>query len=132
MPKQVPINPRLGIELLLGIPEHLPEQELTPLPVAPNENDDNSLGLFYRVDVESLNDWATVTPFMRGSIGFVGQEPDVTADFKQILIIMYGSNWEKRVLTYQTVVVEQLYALITSNGKLTSGMKRAWLNQFDS
>ena len=41
----VPINPRLGIEILLSLPEHLPHQEKTPSPVAPGENNDNFLGL---------------------------------------------------------------------------------------
>ena len=92
MREQLPNNPRLGIENPLGLPEHLPEQEMTPSAVAPNENDDKFLGIFYRVDVESKNDWATVTRFMRGSVGYVVREPDVTEDSKQFLIIMYGSN----------------------------------------
>ena len=45
---------------------------------------------------------------------------------------MYGLVWEKRVLTYQTMIVEQLYAFITGYGKLTSRIKQAWLNQLDS
>ena len=69
---------------------------------------------------------------MRGSIGFVVQEPEITDDFKQFLITMYGSNWEKRVLSYQTMIIEQLYALITGYSKLTSPLKRAWLAQFNS
>ena len=129
---QVPINPRLGIEIPLGVPEHLPQHEMTPSPIAPDENNDYFLGLYYRVDVEALSDWATVTHFMEGSIGFVDQGPEITDDFKQFLIIMYGSNWEKRVLGYQTMIIEQLYALITAHAELTSRMKRAWLNHFDS
>ena len=69
---------------------------------------------------------------MRRSIGYVVQEPEITDDFKQFLMKMYGSNWEKRVLSYQTMVVEQLYALITGYSKLTSRIKRAWLAQFNS
>ena len=69
---------------------------------------------------------------MRGSIEYVVQEPDFTEDFKQLLIIMYDSNWEKRVLTYQTWIVGRLFALLTASGKLTSCMKLAWLNQFNS
>ena len=69
---------------------------------------------------------------MRGDIGNEVQEPDVTEDFKQFLIIMYGSNSEKNVLTYQIMIVDQLYALFTSYGKLSSRVNRAWLNQFDS
>ena len=130
--EQRPKNQRLGIEISLGFPEHMPQQEMTPLPVAPDEYHDNFLGLHDRVDVEALDEWATVTSFMRGSIGYVVQEPQITDDFKQFLIKMCGSNWEKRVLSYQTMIVEQLYALITGYSKLTSRIKQDWLAQFDS
>ena len=130
--EQVPNNQRLGIEVPLGLPEHMPQQEMTPSPVAPDEDNDNFFGLFYRVDVEAFDEWATVTSFMRGSIGYVIQEPEITVDFKQFLITMYASNWEKRVLSYQTMIVEQLYAPIIGYSKLTSQIKRAWLAQFDS
>ena len=56
MQEQVPNNPRMGIEFPLGLLQHLPQQEMTSSPVAPNENDDNFLKLFRRVYVESLND----------------------------------------------------------------------------
>ena len=130
--EQFPNIQRLGSEIPLGLPEHMPQQEMTPSPVVPDEDHDNFLGLYYRVDVEALKEWARVTSFVRGSIGYVVQEPEITDDFKQFLIRMYGSNWEKRVLRYQTVIVEQLYALITGCSKLTSRIKRAWLTQFDS
>ena len=90
--ERVPKNPRLGIEILLGLPEHMPQQEMTPSPVAPDEDNDNFLGLCYRVDVEALDEWAKVTIFMRGSIAFVVEEPEITDDFKQFLKTMYGSN----------------------------------------
>ena len=105
---------------------------MTPSPVAPDEDHDKFLGLYYRVYVETLDEWATVTSFMRRSIGYVVQEPEITDDFKQFLIRMYDSNWEKRVFSYQTMIVEQLYALITGYSKVTSRIKRAWLAQFDS
>ena len=130
--EQVPKNQRLRIEVPLDLPEHMPQQEKTPSPVAPDEAHDHFLRLHYRVDVEALDEWATVTTFMRGSIGYVVQEPEITDNFKQFLITMYGSNWEKRVLSYQTMMVEQLYALITGYSKLTSRIKRAWLAQFNS
>ena len=110
----------------------MPQQQMTPSPVAPDEDYDDFLGLSYRVDVEALDEWATVTSFIRGSIGYAVQEPEITDDFKHFLITMYGSNWEKRVLSYQTLIVEQLYALITGYSKFTSQIKRAWLAQFDS
>ena len=110
----------------------MPQQEMTPSPVAPDEDNDNFLGLYYRVDVEALDEWTTVTSFLRGSIGYVAQEPEVTDDFTQFLITMYGSNWEKRLLSYQTMIIEQLYALITGYSKLTSRIKRAWLAQLNS
>ena len=130
--EQVPIIQRLGIEIPLGLPEHMPQEEMTPAPVVPNEDHDHFLGLYYRVNVEALDEWATVTSFMRGSIGYVVQEPEITDNFKQFLIFMYGSNWEKRVLSYQTIIIEQLYALITGYSKLASRIKRAWLAQLDS
>ena len=118
-------NQKLGIEIPLGLPEHMPQQATTPSPVAPDEDHDNFLGLNYRVDVEALDDWVTVTSFMRGSIGYVVQESEITDDFKQFLISMYGSNWEKRNFSYQTKIVEQLHSLITGYSKLTSRIKRA-------
>ena len=105
---------------------------MTPSPVAPDEGNDIIQGLLYRVDIEALDEWAKVTSFMRGSIGYVVQEPDIIDDFKQFLILLYGSNWEKRVLSYQTMIIEQLYALTTGYSKLTSRIKRAWLAQFGS
>ena len=90
---------------------------------------DNFLSLYYRVDVEALNDWATVNYFMRRSIGLVVQEPYITDNFKQFLIMMHGSNWEKKFLAYQTSIIEQLYLLITGYGELASCLKRAWLDQ---
>ena len=124
-------NPRLGIEIPLDLPEHMLQQEMTPSPVAPDEDHDNFLRLQYRVNLEALDEWATVTSFMRGRIRYVVQEPEITDDFKQFLIKMYGSNWEKRVLSYQTMIVEQLYALITWYSKMTSRIIQAWLAQFD-
>ena len=122
----------MGVKIPLGLQEQERQQEMTISAVAPDESNDNFLGLCYPVDVEALNDWATVAHLMKGSIGFVVQEPEVTDDFKQFLIIMYGSNCEKRVLGYQAMIIEQLYALITGYGQLISRRKRAWLNQFDS
>ena len=74
----MPNNPRLGIEILLGLPEHMPQQEMTPSPVAPNDdNNDNFLGLHYR----TMDERTRVAIFIRGSIGFVVEEPEVTDDF---------------------------------------------------
>ena len=65
---QVPFNLRLWFQTSSGLPEHLTQQEMTPSPVAPDENNDEFLGLYYRVDVEALDEWATVTHFMRSSL----------------------------------------------------------------
>ena len=73
------------IEILLGNPEHMLQQEMTPSPVASDEVNDIFLELNHRVDVEALDEWATVTSFMRGCIGFVVQEPEITDDFKHFL-----------------------------------------------
>ena len=59
--EQKPNNQRLGIEFPIGLPEHKPQQEMTPSPVAPNEDHDSFLGIYYRVDVEALDKWITVT-----------------------------------------------------------------------
>ena len=48
----------------------MPEPELTRSPVAGDHGSDNFLGLFYRVDVEALEEWANVTNFMMGGLGF--------------------------------------------------------------
>ena len=105
---------------------------MTPSLVASDETDDNFLGLFYCVDVQSLNDWPNVTPLTRASIDYVVQEPDVTEDFKHFPFIIYGSNWEKKILAVESTIIEQHYALITGYGKLTSCMKRIWMNEFNS
>ena len=110
----------------------MPQQEMTPSLVAPHEDNDKFFGLYYRMDVGALNDRATVTNLMKRSIGFVVQEAEITDDFKQFLIIMYGFNWEKRVLGYQITIIEQLHVLITGYSKLTSPLKRFQLDQFDS
>ena len=34
--RQVPNNQRLGIEIPLGLPEHIHQEEMTPSPVVPN------------------------------------------------------------------------------------------------
>ena len=110
----------------------MPQEEMTPSPVVPDEDHDHFLGLYYRVDVEALQEWATVTSFMRGSIGYVVQAPEITDNFEHFLINMHGSNWEKRVRSYQAMIIKQLYALITGYSKLTSRIKRVWLDKFDS
>ena len=121
--EKVSKNQRLRTEIPLDLPEHMPQQEMTPSPVAPDEDNDTFLGFYYRVDVEALDGWATVTSFMRGSIGYVVQEPETTDDFEQLLMAMYCSNWEKRVLSYQTMIVEQLYAHSTGYSDLTSRIR---------
>ena len=81
--EQVPNNQKLGFEIPLDLPEHMPQEEMTPSPVVPDEDHDQFLGLYYPVDVEALDEWATVTNFMRGSIGYVVQEPEITDNLKQ-------------------------------------------------
>ena len=76
--EQEPKIQRLGIESPLDLPEHMSQQEMAPSPVAPNEDNDSFLGLYYWVDVEALNDWATISSFMKRNIGFVVPEPEIT------------------------------------------------------
>ena len=127
---QVPTQMRIGI----GIPldTDIPEPELTLSPVAGDDGSDNFLRLFYRVDVEALEEWAKVTNFMMGGLGFSGEEPESTTNFRDLLLIMYGNLWEKRSLCYTTMVIEQLKALITGFCKLTIYRKRQWAKRFNS
>ena len=59
---------RIGIEIPLD--PDMPDSELTRSAVAEDHGSDNFLGLFYRVDVEALEEWANVTNFMMGRLGF--------------------------------------------------------------
>ena len=61
---------RIGIEIPLDL--DMLETDLTPFPVAGNDGSDNFLGLLYRVDVEALEEWASVNNFMMGDI-WLGQ-----------------------------------------------------------
>ena len=54
--EQRPNDPRLGIEIPLDLPEHLPEPEMISSPVAPDKNNDHFLGFFYRVEIEAFNE----------------------------------------------------------------------------
>ena len=90
MQKQHP--QQLGSRLEIPLDENLPRLAMTQSPVGPDENNDKFISLYNRVDVEVLNNWAMNTLFMRGSIGHVVQEPNITDDFRQFLQMMYGAN----------------------------------------
>ena len=83
-------------EFPLGLPEQLPEPEMTPSPVALDGDIDNFLGFQYRLDVEALNDWANVTQFTKGSIEFEVEEPDLTDNLKEFFVFIYVQRWEKK------------------------------------
>ena len=67
-----------------------------------------------------------------GGLGFSVEEPKITTNFRDFLLIMYGNNWEKRILRYTTMVIEQIKALITGFCKLTNYRKTQWAERFDS
>ena len=127
---QVPKQMRIGIENPLD--PNMPEPELTPSPVAGDDESDKFLGLFYRVDVEALEEWAKVTIFMTGGLGISVEEPENTTNFRDFLLIMYGNNWKKRILGHTTRVMEQLKDLIGGFCKLTIYHKTQWAERFDS
>ena len=77
---QVPNQMRIGIQIPL-YPDK-PEPELTRSTVAGDHESDNFLGPFYRVDVEALEEWAKVTNFMIGGLGFSFEEPEITSNFR--------------------------------------------------
>ena len=81
---QVPNQMRIGIEIPFDA--DMPEPELTPSPVTGDDGSDNLLGLLCRVDVEALEEWAKVTIFMMA--GFYVEEPDITTNFLDSLLIM--------------------------------------------
>ena len=83
------------------------------------------------MDVQALEEWANVTNFMMGGLGFSVEEPEITTNYRDFLI-MYGNNWEKRFLRYTTMVIEQLKALITGFCKLTNYQEAQWAERFDS
>ena len=89
---------RIGIEIALD--PVMPELQMVPSPVAPDENNDNFFGLYYRGDVEVLSNLADEILFMRGIIGYTVQVPDITDDFRQFLPISYVVNWETRILRF--------------------------------
>ena len=76
----------------------LQEPGMAPPPLAPDEKDDNSFGLNYRVDVIVMNIWTDEILNMKGSVGYLVLEPDIADDFGQFSEILYGANGEKRML----------------------------------
>ena len=114
---QVPKQMRIRTEIPLD--HDMLEPELTPSPVAGDHGSHDYLGLFYRVDVEALGKWANVTNFIMGGLGFSVKKSEITLVFLDLLLIMYGKKWEKRVLRYTKMVKEQLKALIPGICKLT-------------
>ena len=110
----------------------MPQTELSPSPVAWDPGSDEFLGVFYRVDVETLVEWADITNFMMGSLRISVKQPEVTSNFCDFIIIMIGNDWEKRILRYTTILIEKLTALIPGFCKLTTYQKTQWAERFDS
>ena len=80
---QVPNQMRIDIEIHLDL--DMPEPVLTPSPVAGDDGFNNSLGFFYRVDVEALEEWANANNFMMGGLGLSVEEPEITTNFRDFL-----------------------------------------------
>ena len=102
---QVPNQMRIGIEILPD--PDMPEPELSPSQVVGDPSSDTFLGLFYRVDVEALQEWAKVKNFMIGGLGFSVEKPECTSNFRDFFQILKGMNWEKRNFRYTTMMKEQ-------------------------
>ena len=81
---------KIGTETTLD--PDMSEPKLTPSPVAGDDGSDNFWVFFHRVDVEALEDWAQLTNFMMGGLGFSVEEPEITTKFRDFLLIMYGIN----------------------------------------
>ena len=84
---------KIGIEIPLY--PKIPEPELTTSPLAGDDWSDNLSGLFYRVEVEALEEWANITNFMMGGLGLSVEEPEITSNFCDFFLIMYRKIWEK-------------------------------------
>ena len=121
---------KIGIEFLLDL--DMLEPVLTLFPVAGDDESDNFWRLFYRVGVEAPEVWAIIPNFMMGGLGFSVEEPEITTLFWDFLLIMYGNNWEKRILRYTTMVIEQLKGLIIDFCKLINYQKTQWAERNDS
>ena len=121
---QVPNQMRIGIEFLLD--PDMPDPELILSPVSGDDGSHNFSGLFYRVHVEVLEEWANATNFMMDGLGFPVEELEITTNFRDFLLIINGNIWEKRIFRYITMVIEQLAALITCFCKLTNYHKTQW------
>ena len=97
-PLQDQVPNQMRIETEIPLDPDMPQAELTPSPVAGNDGSDNFSGLFHRVGVEALEEWAIKTNFMMGSLVFSVEKPEITKNFRNFLPIMYWNNWEKRTL----------------------------------
>ena len=64
---QVPNQKSIGAEIPLD--SDMPEPEPIHSAVAWDDESDNFLGLFYRLDVEALEERANITNFMVGGLG---------------------------------------------------------------
>ena len=60
-PLQKQAAQKMRDDIEIPLENTLPEPKVTPSPMAPDENNDDFFVLYYRVDVEELKDWATVT-----------------------------------------------------------------------
>ena len=69
---QVPNQMRIGIEN--PVDREMPEPEPTPSAVAGEDVSENFLGFFYRVNLEAPEEWANVTNFTMGGLGFSAEE----------------------------------------------------------
>ena len=83
---QVPNQMKIVIEILQD--PDMPEPEMIPSPVAGNDGSENLLGLFYRVDVEALEEWAVVTNFLMGGFASSVEKSEIMSNFRASLWIM--------------------------------------------
>ena len=84
------------------------------------------------MDADALEEWANVTNFMIGGLGFSVEEPEITSKFRDFFLFMYGTYWEKQILPYITTVMDQINFLIVGFRKLTNYQKPGWAERFHS
>ena len=121
---QVPNQMRMGIENPRD--PDMPESELTPSPVAGQDGSDIIIGLSHRVDVEAPEELANGTNFMMGGHQVSVEKPEITTIFRDLLLIIYGNNCEKRILRHTTMVSQQLRVLLAGFCKLHIDQNLQW------
>ena len=126
---QVPNQMSIGIEIPFD--PDMPEPELTPSQVAGHDGSINFKGFFTEWTWRLSKSGLLQPTLWLGGLVFSVEEAEIATKFRDFLLFIYGNIWEKRNLSYITMVTEHLKALITSFCKLPKYHKTQWAERFD-